>query len=251
MIIKIQFNCFSKSLPVPSITPYNQIHLEPLYKYCRLEHAEALVSKGSICIGTLRGFGDTIRYGSAVIDNDEGAYKFNMENFFAIGGHESPECKALEKLGIPISPGGIMSGGLVERTIRAKNRYIYCLSREWSRDILNRWYQEEEYNACVKIENANYFFCALNHALLRQKLVSSNVKPIIGNCQYLVNRESDIRKPTNLTENDILFTKVESNHGWQSEVRYIWEPAQKIKNKYEIFLAKEVVGFCKIHAHII
>jgi hypothetical protein len=136
-----------------------------VYKYLLREHAESLVLRGEVQLGTLYKFRDAEEYRAGRLDKDE-ARTYEYDNPIAASGADLSD---FAKRSAPSSAPGVMYVQCVfEEGQDATDRWLYCTSTRLSSRLLPVF----ESDSCVMIRDGAAFYKALFTALAEEGLVT-------------------------------------------------------------------------------
>lgn len=185
-----------------------------LYKYLHREHAQLLMEKGTLRIGTLYEYRDTEKHGNVVGDADEGQKSLYMDV-----NDEKWTCDNQRSFGkkfIKVSPGASvhLENVAFEEKQNSPNCYIYSAAQEFDEKALRNF----GYDACIVIENPAKFFYAITRAL-RDKAVFEGFFP----CQYVSRRVAHDQ------DHGIHPALIKDpSYKEQKEVRAVWKPFHEV-----------------------
>lgn len=190
-----------------------------LYKYLRVPYADAMVTTGSVRIGTLREYRNTEEYGVVVGDADEGVTSAVDAD------SELPPARIS-----PSPPGrfGFLTPGderLTSVSIYATedyiqfveewpDSYVYCLSQKLNAKLMTAF----DADAVVEVREPLRFFCALTRSLRRRVKIATY---FFGSCGY----QSRVRS---LEDRSFppAFIK-DPSYSYQREARGVWLPGAR------------------------
>ena len=179
----------------------------------RKKHADLLIGKGRLQIGTLYEYRDIEKHGNIIGDATEGQKSLYLEVDNDKWTSDSQD--SFSKKFIKISPGSSVQLQNVnfEKKQNSPNYYLYCTTEEFNKKSLHNF----NYDSCVVIENPEKFFYAITRAL-RDKGTFEGVFP----CQYGSRRVPHDQDPgihPALIKN--------SSYKDQKEVRALWKPTHE------------------------
>ena len=134
-----------------------------LVKYLKQEHLEALLSRGSVRIGSSAFYKSTTS-GGMVDDKNEGKITFGGE---AIGltSETVKDMSLISKL-IDIEPGSTANINFSgKNTYSESDFYLFSTSTEYSAETHLKWHEKEGYNAAYIIQDTGAFFELITMAL--------------------------------------------------------------------------------------
>jgi hypothetical protein len=189
----------------------------PVYKFVSRKYMDAFFETGSVRIGTMHGFRDTIAHGTSRSDIDEGNHAVvrQVDDLVLTGGYEP---MISDFIGMP--PSG--SGATVRFTncnfIRRHsfpNSYIFCTAAYFSEDAFLRWNESEGIDACYEINDYAVFRNAIS-------------KELAGSARWYADRYcnyvgTEIQYDSPFASEPPVFTK-RKHYEWQAEQRGVWLP---------------------------
>lgn len=207
-----------------------------MFKYLSPNFAADLVERGSLRVGTLHDF-RRVELGDVQGDPQEGMLDATMR--VPDGTYPSHRLPGqLSGLFAASAPGSWTFENItVRRPLSVPDVWIYCVSGEYSEDMLNR----KEYGACVRITSTQDFFMALGRAMY-----AAGYKfrlHAVAHCEYM-EREYDFENPSPNFPPDPIMVKPE-RFSYQREVRFWWVPRQHPIAPFNI-LVPELREFCEL-----
>ncbi len=179
----------------------------------RKPHADLLVKRGKLRIGTLYEYRDMDKHGYHVGDDGEGKKSLYMDVKSEDWTPDTQPDFAKGLIGIGSGISVHMENVLFERPENSPDYYLYCATQEFDETAL----QDFGYNSCVVIRNPNEFFAAITRKL-RHRGIFEGIFP----CQYLPRRvEHD--KDHGIHPAVIKDPRYRN----QKEVRALWRPFKK------------------------
>lgn len=195
----------------------------PLYKHLESVHADALIKKGSIRIGTLYEYRDQEKHGEGVLDREEGIFRTHGRR----SGHfDETNVDTYMSNFINIEGGGRAYIENAELILRESfsNAWVYCVSE--SEDKIVSAELSSNYDACVELIDPDRFSKEIKKFLSRRFGYIRIDKSDWLRCQY-VGRD--------LEENDqmreVPFLLKEESFSHQKEVRALFLPKKEIEIK--------------------
>lgn len=205
-----------------------------LYKYLPHEYAENMLIHNSIRIGTLFSYRNTEELGNEIGDLHEGTSIEYSHNKTLRNG---TELNSFESKAIKAGKGMLLQGIYIQKKHNSTNAYIYCLSKEYSKEIMERLNEENKgpkYDTCIEIFDPQNFrkAIALSFACKGRYLG-------LFECNYN-ERKHDyrIQSPHPAVLKD-------PEHAYQKEVRMIWTPINNDINA-EIIVVNNLNKYCKM-----
>jgi len=184
-----------------------------LYKYLRKQHADLLIKRGKLRIGTLYGYRDIEKHGTKVGDADEGKKSLYMkvgpEQWTADNQREFTKGSIKIANGISVH----MENVSFQKSESSTDYYVYCATEEFDENAL----KDFGYDACVVIEKPDRFFAAISRTL-RHKCTFEGV----FHCQY-VPRKVEHNKDHGIHPAIIK----DPSYKDQKEVRALWKPFKR------------------------
>jgi hypothetical protein len=135
-----------------------------LFKYCRREHMEAMLSRGAARIGTLYGWRQSARYGEMTADEAEGILGNPSGNLIFWDPPEPDSFQADAEVTVE-AEGPAQLRHFRTLAWRSENVYTFSTSTEYSEGQHRAWLANEGYDACYRINSARLFFRALSRAM--------------------------------------------------------------------------------------
>jgi hypothetical protein len=208
---------------------------QPLFKYINREHAEELVSRGTLRLGTLWEFRDTERHGSGIVDPDQGL-KYLTEH---IGFRTRETMSAFSR---PILGTGVMivRNSDVSQAITAPNVGIYSTSARLSGRLMRKL----GYDACVEIIDYPGFFTEVAEELDQQHPLEVDGRHIVW-CTY-----TDRRRPYDKDDglNPVMLKGVESAD--EEEVRGVFVPRSSHPISPLLLDVPAVTTYCRLRSDV-
>jgi hypothetical protein len=202
----------------------------PLFKYAKQEHADMLVQKGRLRIGTLHDYRRIEIHGPMIGDDQEGwaasydapafatpdtlspfAAPMAAQTFRSLFGTERVDTRTVGFINCMFS-----------RPRVSPNCWLYCTSARLGRRVMES--MEKGYDACVRIDYVDEFFKALAEELDRQRLITGGR---IIRCVYR-DREQHYTVDDRLASLAIK----SMDYAIQEEVRFVYFPANPITEEY-------------------
>ncbi len=209
-----------------------------LYKFFSDEaHAQALVERGEVRIGTLYDFRAIEGWDSVRGDAGEGEFTITLES-------SQPETITVEnapwylkdkiaELGLPI----FSHGGTINAAGNYPNTYVFCASAVQTSALAayGRY--------CVRIHDIIGFFTALTRHLTDEIGIAAKAPfGVLGWCQYVDRSTKTTSATAEILEPPVPFIKKPEKRD-ELEIRAIWYPAQG-NPSWRIVTCPEVAAFC-------
>lgn len=186
-----------------------------LYKFIEKEFLAGFFTDGSIRIGTIYNFKDTVEHGLSRGDQSEGKHHL-------IRGIDGTVSLSKDKHEPIISEVFKMEGDgkaqisnlsiIVPR--RCEDGFVFCTSYIYNENLFRRWHQENGVDSCYEITNPKAFIAAVSCKIKNSAkfFVNSNVTYTEKNIDY----------QSAHANSHPAFTKVRDDYGWQYENRSVW-----------------------------
>lgn len=185
------------------------------YKFLHSRDLSFWTDKKTIKINTLTEFAKAPAEGGY---SDPNEVLINLESL-TVADTESPEGKKvvnnLQRLGAPTAVKS-KNVGFWSNSIKLANRYVFCLSTDWSEAIFRRWREIENYDAAIYLPDVERFARALTLADARSAAKLGSTFSF-SSATYL-----PIPLDARTMEFDKGFIKDEATFGWQQEMRVWW-----------------------------
>ena len=187
--------------------PYRYVESSiKLYKYCKREHMESLLERGSLLVNTLHNYKEMEELGNEIHDPLEGVKRMDGKGE---GGTTPPGLQRLIKFG---NVGSYTISNVVEIS---PNLLIFSTSSEYSEEAHQRWFEDKEaqYDACYEIFSPDEFFASITLALGADY-------EYIGYSKVRYADSIDIHEPdihSALVKPERLAHQVEVRAGWKSK----------------------------------
>lgn len=191
-----------------------------LFKYLSAKYADALVSRGSLRIGTLYGFRDGEKFDEERADRLEGVRQYVGRPEFDSARDVAATDYLRRNAGLDIQ-GGVfinLAGGpaFVNEAV-AKDCYIYCTTEAFDESNLSSMD-----GACVEINDPSVFFGLIDEQLLNRGLVKG--RHSIAACVYCSKQEYFEHDKPGKPPGWIVKP---ANYAHQREVRAMWVPTKE------------------------
>jgi len=134
-----------------------------LYKYCKREHMDLLLNKGSLRLGTLFDWRKRNQYGEMVFDESDGYTKITGNIVFYDHSFVSDN--------LVVSTVSVEGSGTNElrhfknELLQTNDFYTFSATMNYSESDHNNWYENEGYDACYVISFPKLFFRAISAQL--------------------------------------------------------------------------------------
>lgn len=203
-----------------------------LYKYLRKAHAEGLLTRGTVRIGTLYEYRDVEKHGLVVGDLEEGKRSNFLHAIDEVWtADDQPDfAKRFIRLGPNASVNLVNT--TFERSEQSPDCYIFSMTQRFDASVM----REFGYDSCVEIVNPPAFFEALSECI-------KDKASFIGlfNCAY-----ADRRQPHTATNVPHPALLKDPKFSAQAEARAIWRPVGKEIGP-EVIACAAISRFCKPH----
>lgn len=189
----------------------------PLYKFIKTNYSKSFFKKGSLRLGTIYSFKDTVEHGQNIGDESEGKHE-------VIRSLDEPVTLSKDKPEPIVSEIFKVSGDgkvhveniafVVPR--RSPDAFIFSTCYLFSDSLFKRWFDEEKYDACYEIFDVKGFYRSISEAVNSSARFWGN-----GNVEYIDDPIDYSLPAANLNP---ALTKQREKYGWQMENRAIWVP---------------------------
>ncbi|HTN94670.1 MAG TPA: hypothetical protein VMJ33_08825, partial [Gallionella sp.] len=176
-------------------------------------HAELLLKKGKLRIGTLYEYRDIEKHGTVIGDKEEGKKSLYMDVKYGNWTHNNqPE---FSKSVLKIGEGGVVHviDSTIEVVENSPNIFIFCTTEDFDQNAM----ADFGYDCCVVIEKPERFFSAISHTI-RHKAIFEGV----FRCQYVSRRQ-----PHDADHGTHPAIIKDPSYKPQKEVRALWKPIKK------------------------
>jgi hypothetical protein len=189
-----------------------------LYKFTAEKHMRSFFDDGTVRIGTIWTFNDTVAFGNAVGDARDGLklLKRDVEEPLTVkDGEHQP---LVNDVFIPEPGGSFTVQGITFVTrVAALDCYVFCCSDTYSDELFKRWYREDRtYDACYEISDSDRFFRRISRRFPLGRFAGS------ASCAYV---PDTIDYQSEHAQISPILTKRASRYGWQREHRAVWNPS--------------------------
>lgn len=216
-------------------------HQKPavIYKYTRSEFRDAFFASGSLMLGTVYGYRDIEKFGTAVGDEREGTRAIARRDVDGV--EVAPDEPLLDEV---FPTGSIVSNIDFVRTDHCENALTFCGGFEFRESDMRRWNAEYGYDACYVVHDVDAFA----RAVLAQRTDVTRGRYVIARCAYVGDEVSYLSSEARMWPG---FVK-KNEHAWQKERRIVWpvtEPT-KLSHPDRPILVPEAVPFCRPWARL-
>ena len=187
-----------------------------LYKFVAKEHLQSFFKAGSLRLGTIYSFKDTVEYGQSRGDEGEGRHSVSRTVVGDALHLDKPEPIVSEIFGREVMPNVYVKDMQFSVERRSPDAFIFCTSNLFSNHLFKRWQEEEGTDACYEISDPVGFFDAISDRIAESAKYIGN-----GDVVY-IDGKVDYRSSAAITSPAL--TKDRSRYGWQFENRAIWSP---------------------------
>src|SRR5260221_12552061 len=150
-----QFNATSKNMQ--------------LYKYCKKIHMDAMLKNGSARIGSLFDWRQQGKYGEMTQDESEGITKSSGNIIFY--DYKNIAALEIESTVRVEGEGANQVRHFTNDRMLSPNVYTFSTSSSYSQDEHQKWFEEEGYDACYRINSARLFFRTLSEKLVSAEFI--------------------------------------------------------------------------------
>ncbi|SPJ35246.1 hypothetical protein [Kushneria phyllosphaerae] len=194
-----------------------------LYKHLESVHADALIRKGSIRIGTLYEYRDQEKHGEGVLDEEEGVVRTHAKRS---GYFDETNVDAFMSNFVSVGDGGSVYIGNADLTLSesCSSSWIYCVSESEDKSVSTGL--SSNYDACVELVDPDRFSREIKKFLSRKFGCVRIEKSDWLKCQY-VGRDLE----ENHRLRDVPFLLKEAIFSHQKEVRVLFLPKREIEIK--------------------
>lgn len=212
------------------------------------KHADALVQRGEIRLGTLHDYRNMERHGPMIGDDDEGK-KFLFDNVGMATGdtlsRTSPFAARLAAQGMgPLAqaPGVAFVACTFRERHHSPNCWLFCMSAILSARVMRSF--KKGYDACVRIDYYHAFHGVVGEELARQGLVASNPHWTPGEifwCEYKERTQHylrDDRLPAVMLKAPV--------YAEQQEVRFAYWPLKPITEDHRMLTLRDLADCCTL-----
>ena len=210
-----------------------------LYKFIEKEFFDSFFAGGSLRIGTIYNFKDTVEHGLSRGDQSEGEHHLirGIDGTVAISKdkHEPIISEVFEMAGEGQAHISNLST-IVPR--RCEDGFVFCTSYIYNEDLFWRWHKKNNVDSCYEITNPKAFFGAISRAIENSANFFAN-----SNVTYT---DKNIDYQSAYANSHPAFTKVRVDYGWQYENRSVWGargPCGPLKPS--TINVPEAIQFCK------
>lgn len=210
-----------------------------LFKYCKSEHRDMLLSSGCIRVGTLEDYRRTDKYGEMVSDQDEGKRIIggSITGLSAENEHLYPGIAALRQsklINIDLRGGGSVRNLTIGKAIlESPDLLVFSASSEYSNSTHKCWHAAEGYDACYKILSARLFFRAISQAL------GPNYR-FLGYAEVIYTNTIDLTDPRCHTHPALIKRTTEFSS--QAEFRAVWALTTESESTKPVLLESSRAG---------
>lgn len=189
----------------------------PLYKYIEAQHLDSFFSSGSLRLGTLYSYKDTVEYGSNRGDPSEGTLRVVRHNHGVLPIRKDLYHPVLsEVISMTAEGESYVLGGTFVSERASPDAFLFCTSTIYTESMFIEWNCREHLDACYEIFDVRGFIRAIT------KVTSSSAFFAFGNVVNYVDARVDYRHP--VANDHPALAKLRSDYQWQHEHRLLWPP---------------------------
>ena len=213
-----------------------------LFKFIEKKWMDEFFKTGSIRLGTILDFGDTIAHGNCRGDSSEGKHAIKRtatQPVTLTKHHHEPIFSEY----IKTDSDSVLNGITVIVPRRSQDGFVFCTSNQYCEQLFKRWFKEVNADACYQIIDIKGFCDAVSEAIKSTANFAYR-----SDCIYTEEvidwRSPDAKYPPSITKNA-------NDYKWQREHRFIWAPLYPSPplKKQDIY-APEAIKFCKKFAYL-
>lgn len=205
-----------------------------LYKYCRRDHMQAMLTRGCVKLGSLSEY--RAHEGRMVGDSREGQKE--VQGYFRHA--DSDRYPGLKKMGLMVK--GVENLVVAGTHVFAPDQLVLSMSTQYTQEAHSRWREEAGYDACYRVTDLVSFLEAI-YAVISTDYSRGDVGPV----NYL--EVEDLRSP--YSGDNPAFVKRPSGYSDQNEFRITWLPRVPREQVSGILVeASEAGRYCEVHAII-
>lgn len=205
----------------------------PVYKYCKREHMQGMLDRGSVRLGSLSEYRKA--EGPMVGDRKDGTKK--VQGAFAEV-RDIAQYPRLREMGLHFN--GPVSNVVVANTeLWTPDQFVFSMSARYSRSAHRRWRDKEGYDACYRIDNPFRFLEAI-HAIIGDEFRRGDYGPVA----YMDIEDLTVAAPGE----DPAFVK-QMIFSDQNEVRATYWPRDRRETVVaRVIAASEAGRYCSVQA---
>ena len=145
-----------------------------LFKYCKHEHMTAVLSRGSVRIGTLHGWRDTGTHGEMTRDEFEGVIRLAGNFIFYDASHIAAfDHRPSDSTVTVEGQGENQARHFQNHFLRSSDMLTFSTSSTYSEAQHRMWLASEGYDACYRINSPHLFLRAVTAAMAGPEFVLS------------------------------------------------------------------------------
>lgn len=202
-------------LMLPTILHDDMEVILPLYKFVERQFIESFFSTGSLKLGTLHDFKDTIEHGESRGDRLEGEHTLirSIDGTLALSNNRN-EPVISEVFQVEGDGEAYISNLSVIVPRASPDGFVFCTSKLFTEELFWKWHTENGVDACYEITDPRQFFSAITKKISNSAFFFRN-----ANITYTKNPI-----PFNSPDAKIFpaFTKEANGYSWQEENRTLW-----------------------------
>ena len=216
-----------------------------LYKFLEEQYLNAFFSRGSLRIGTIYDFKDTVAHTSARAHSGEGWHQLSR-SFTSPVEFTNIENEPIINEFFEISGGTVISFENMSFTTTrdSGDGFIFCTSRYYSKELFLKWHIDSSNNdACYAIMNPGTFFDAITNKIRNSVCHFFNANIVYTTDPILYDSPDAKQSPA--------ITKEMNKYSWQCENRSVWSPRlPPFRVRPFIIEVPEAIQYCKPLSYI-
>ncbi|HBS5683392.1 hypothetical protein [Klebsiella pneumoniae] len=189
-----------------------------LFKFLESQYLDSFFKTGSLRVGTIYNFHDTVTHTAARADTEEGKQKIIRHVLSPLKITQDSEEPIVSDFFRVRGDGTLTIDGIsfiMPRT--SDDAFIFCTSRVYSHSIFMKWHADSiKNNACYAIINPRNFFLEITKVIANSASEIINKNIVYTTDPILYDSEDASLHPS--------ITKEKEKYSWQHENRSIWVP---------------------------
>lgn len=215
----------------------------PLYKFIEKQYLDSFFSAGSLRLGTIYSYKDTVEHGESRGDKNEGVHHIKREVDKPVI-HSKDNCQPIISEFFDIRGNGSISVEGISFVVQRKSKdaFIFCTSHTYTESLFRLWNEKEGLDSCYEITNENAFIESVSRKITSSANYSLS-KPVVYIKQEIDWRSSHAKINPGLTKFNEYY--------WQKEHRMVWNPRGPCSHiKPWLIDVPEARSNCKPYAYI-
>lgn len=214
-----------------------------LYKFIERKYCDDFFNTGSLRLGTIHSFRDTVEYGEHIGDEDEGIHhiKRSVDNPVT---HSKENNEPIISEFFNLKGDGDVTISNMSFVVPRKSAdaFIFCTSYLFTEALFKMWNDKKRFDACYEITDVKLFIESIS-----QKIELSAYFVLETKVAY-IGKEIDWQSPqANIHPGLTKFNE----YSWQKEHRMVWNPKGPCLNiKPWLIDVPEARDYCKPYATI-